>query len=163
MRFLTLTILTCGVALAAGPQTVTYVDGTLAGLAPNSGATLQVDSRKLALRAGAATFEIPMSGISKVAVGQATAYAEKEPLYKVWTLHKRLLRTEVLRVQVDYKAAGEQRTLQLDMEKPAADDLVAAIDTHQRANQLSWWGDRYWKTSRNKTQWGGAGEVAARE
>jgi hypothetical protein len=38
---------------------------------------------------------------------------------------------------------------------------MAKISRHNgKIADSNWWGDGYWKTTRNKDQWGGAGTVA---
>jgi hypothetical protein len=164
--FLTFASLSCGLALAADPHVVTYISGNLDGLAPNSGATLDVSGEKaLSLRASGTAIEVPFAGIAHAEAGEVTTIASEEPLYKVWALHKRFNKRELQQVKVDFKTpAGENRTMILELEKPAADSVLATIEsrTSPEAKQ-TWWGDSIWKTKRNQDQWGGTGTVAARE
>jgi hypothetical protein len=172
MRFPTLTTLitlACGLAVAAeGPQPVTYISGNLDGLAPNTGATVDVSgSKAIALNNGAVKVEVPYAAISRAELGQPTEVTtESEPLYKVWTLHKRFLpKRTVQQVTVDYRtAAGENKTLTIEAEQHVAEGVIAAIEERTTPpSEKVWWGDTIWKTTRNKDQWGGAGTVASRE
>ncbi len=178
MRFLTfatLTTLACGLALAAdGPQTVTYISGNVDGLAPNSGATLDVSgSKAIELNNGTTKVQVPYAGISRAELGEATEYTQEQPLYKVWALPKRFFgKRAVQQVTVDYKgAAGESRTMTIEAEKSVAEKVVASIEQRTApaaaAANTDWWGDRLWKTKHNQGRWNdqasGAGTVASRE
>ena len=56
---------------------------------------------------------------------------------------------------------GQDQTMTLEMSKAAADSVLATIERHSaQGRQYDWWGDNYWKTTRNKDTWGGAGTVA---
>jgi hypothetical protein len=49
----------------------------------------------------------------------------------------------------------------IEMSKTSADGVLATIERHSgKVANDSWWGDNYWKTTRNKDTWGGAGTVA---
>ena len=49
----------------------------------------------------------------------------------------------------------------IELSKTAAAGLLATIERHSgKVADNNWWGDSYWKTTRNKDQWGGAGTVA---
>lgn len=172
MRFPTFAALItvgCGlVAAADGPQPVTYVRGNLDGLSPNTGATVDVSgSKAIALHNGTVKVEVPYAAISRAELSQPTEVAtESEPLYKVWSLHKRFLpKRRVQQLTVDYRtAAGENKTLTIEAEQHVAENVIAAIeDRTTPPSEKAWWGDTVWKTSRNKDQWGGAGTVASRQ
>jgi hypothetical protein len=95
-------------------------------------------------------------------------FDEKEPMYKFWTLRKKLLPpTPLQEVTIEYKdAKGAANSVTLSMEKPLADWLAARLlKAEERKAELrgEWWGDQVWKTKRNETGWGGAGEIASRE
>src|SRR5262249_18422682 len=90
----TLMILACGAAFAARlPETFTYVDGNVSGLKPNSGGTLVFASeRAIELHTPQSTVVVPYAEISSVELGETKVHAQDpEPLYKVWTLHKRIM------------------------------------------------------------------------
>ena len=167
MRFLTLptiTILAGGLALAADPAAVTYVSGNIADFAPNSGATLYLnDPQSLELRAPLHKVQVPYSQIQKAELGGVTAHSsEPEALYKVWALPKRLIKSETRQMTVAFKGAdGQDQTMTLDLSKSAASGLLARIGRRNgTVADSQWWGDGYWRTTRNKDQWNGATTVA---
>ncbi|MEO8100143.1 MAG: hypothetical protein ABI811_20755 [Acidobacteriota bacterium] len=171
LSFLTFTfILASGFALAAdGPESVTYLEGNLDGLAVHSVATLELSHGKaMILRAKEAKVEIPYAGITKVERSTSKVETASEPLYKVWNLRKKLIPpTPVEHVTLHYKGQGSaDHSVTLAMQKSSADNVMAAWDTENELRSKArgdWWGDGIWKTTRNKDQWGGSGQVAARE
>lgn len=167
MRFLTLptlTLLAGGLLAAADTATVTYIDGNVADLSPNTGATLNLKNpQSLELRTPLHSVQVPYGQISKAELGSVQVHtSEPEPLYKVWALPKRLIKSETRQVTVAFtNASGQDQTMTLELSSAAAEGVVATIEQRNRkvANN-SWWGDGYWKTTRNRDQWGGAGTVA---
>ena len=162
--FPTLTILAGGLALAADSEAVTYIDGNIADLSPNTGATLSLDNpQSMELQTPLHKVQIPYAQVSKAELGAVKLHsAEPEPLYKVWALPKRLVKTENRQMTVAFKNdAGQDQTMTLELPKSAAAALVATIEQHNtKLAKNDWWGDNYWKTTRNKDQWGGVGTVA---
>lgn len=171
MRFSLITLLlAAGTALAAdNVKPVTYLEGNLEGFATNASAKLEFrDSRAMALHAKGSDAVIPYAAVSKTSERIVPVVTEKDPLYKVWSLHKRLLiPTPLHAVTVVYKdKAGVEKSVTLEMEKAAAARLqaqVKQVTDKSAANNGSWWGDSVWKTQRNKTEWGGSGVIAQRE
>jgi hypothetical protein len=168
MRHTHIALLTLGtcLTLAAGPKDVTYLAGSLEGI--TSKATLDLTNTKvMVLRSGSIKIEIPYMAISKSDV-KTQEFAEKEPLYKVWTLGSRLMPpTPQEEYSLEYRdAKGATTTVTLGMEKSVADKLSARLakaEERKAAQRGDWWGDSYWKTKRNQNEWGGAGELASRE
>jgi len=168
MRFLTtptLAILAGGLVLAADSETVTYIGGTVADLAPNSGATLYLNNpQAMEIRTPLHAVQVPYSQISKAELGSVKMHptSEPQPLYKVWALPKRLIKAETQEMTLAFKNdQGQDQTMTIELPKTTATSLYAKIS--RRSGQVadnSWWGDGYWKTTRNKDQWGGAGTVA---
>jgi len=158
--------LLCG---AARPENSTYVDGNIAALKPNTGGTLVfTDDNAMTFRTGLAEVAIPYKGIRKAEAGATQVHSHSDaPAYKVWTLPRRLHRTETQLLTVEFKnEQGEDQTMTLEMAKPSAGNVLATIEGHTevgaaaqaaaaRAKQDDWWGDRYWKTTRNSEQWNG--------
>ena len=171
MRLSIITLLmAAGFAVAAdGPKPVTYLNGNLEGFAQNASGTLDIRSAKtMKLHTKAANIEIPYEAVSKTERTTPKVVTEKEPLYKVWTLPKRLTPpTPLDQVVVNYTdKSGAEKSVTIEMQKSTADWVVANVEraaARNAANGGSWWGDSYWKTKRNKDQWGGAGPVAQRE
>lgn len=171
MRFTLITLtLACGFAVAAdGPKTVTYIKGSVEGLSPNETATMTLpDTKVLVLKTKDSGLEIPYAAIVKSGRAIVEAEVENEPLYKVWSLHERLLPPAPKhQLTLDYKTkSGVEQSVTLSMDKATADKVMAHVDraaARNSANAGNWWGDDYWKTKRNQNQWGGAGTVAQRE
>ena len=166
MRFLilpTLTIFAGGLLLAADPQTVTYIGGNVADLAPNTGATLYSSSQAMELRTPLHTVEVPYAQISKAEMGQIVEHTyEPEAPYKVWSLPKRLIRTQGQEMTLTFSGAnGESQTMTIELSKKAAAKLMTRIERRSAivANS-NWWGDDYWKTNRNKEQWNAPSTIA---
>lgn len=167
MRFLTfstLTILTGGLLAAADSATVTYIDGNIAQLSPSTGATLYMNNpQSMELKTPLHKVEIPYTGISKAELGSVIIpTTDPEPLYKVWALPKRLVKSEAQQMTVAFTDGnGQSRTMTLEMSKTSAGSVLATIERHSgKVANDSWWGDNYWKTNRNKDIRGGAGTVA---
>ena len=107
--------------------------------------------------------EIPYNQISKAELGSVMVHTpDPEPLYKVWALPKRLIKSETQQMTVAFTGGnGQNQTMTLEMSKTSADSVLATIGRHSgKVANDSWWGDNYWKTTRNKDTWGGAGTVA---
>ena len=167
MRFLTLpilTILTGGLLAAADSATVTYIDGNVAGLSPSTGATLYMNNpQSMELKTPLHSVQIPYNQISKAELGSVMVHTpDPEPLYKVWALPKRLVKSETQQMTVAFTDGnGQSQNMTIEMSKASADGVLATIERHSgKVANDSWWGDNYWKTSRNKDTWGGAGTVA---
>jgi len=166
--FMTLT-LAAGIAVAAdGPKSVTYLNGNIEGFSQNADATLELrDTKVMVLRAKGADAEIPFGAVSKTERTEVPVVTQKDPLYKVWSLHKRLLiPTPLQKVMLTYTENGAPKTVTMEMEKSLSDRMLGSIERaaeRNAANAGAWWGDGVWKTKRNKDQWGGLGTVAQRE
>jgi hypothetical protein len=167
MRFFTLptlTILAGGLLAAADSATVTYIDGNVANLTPNTGATLYMNNpQTMELKTPLHKVQIPYAQISKAEVGSVMVHtADPEPLYKVWALPKRLIKSETQQMTLAFTDAnGQGQTMTIEMSKVSADGVLATIERHSaKVANTGWWGDSYWKTNRNKDSWGGAGTVA---
>lgn len=167
MRFLTLptlTILAGGLLAAADSAAVTYIDGNVAELAPSSGATLYMNNpQAMELKTPLHKVQIPYAQISKAELGSVMVHtSEPEPLYKVWALPKRLIKSETQQMTLAFTDVnGQGQTMTLEMSKTSADGVLATIERHSaKVANSGWWGDTYWKTTRNKDTWGGAGTVA---
>ena len=167
MRFLTLptlTILAGGLLAAADSATVTYIDGNVAELTANTGATLYLNGwQSMELKTPLHKVQIPYAQISKAEVGSVMVHTpDPQPLYKVWNLPKRLVKSETQQMTVAFTDGnGQGQTMTLEMSKASADSVLATIEQRSpKVANTGWWGDNVWKTSRNRDNWGGAGTVA---
>jgi hypothetical protein len=162
--FPTLTILAGGLLLASDSATVTYIGGNIADFAPNSGATLHLDNpQALELQTPLHKVQVPYGQISKAELGSVQVRSSQpEPLYKVWALPKRLVKSETRQMTVAFTDGnGQGQTMTLEMSKTSADSVLTTIERHSaKVANNAWWGDNYWKTTRNKDTWGGVGTVA---
>jgi hypothetical protein len=56
---------------------------------------------------------------------------------------------------------GQNQTMTIELSKKAAAGLHTTIERYSgTVANANWWGDDYWKTTRNKDSWGGAGTIA---
>lgn len=167
MRFsqtLTLALtLACGAAIGAdyGPYPMTYLKGDVEGIDQNAGGTVDLtNSKVLTVKAHDAKFELPYTAIFGAERKDVVISVEKEPLYKVWTLPKRLGIVAPFpqqEVSFDYKdKTGTLHSMTLEMEPTAADRLflrVKQASEKKAATRGDWWGDSVWKTHRNQPDW----------
>jgi len=154
-------------------ETATYVDGNVAGIAPNTGGTLAFDDDKaMYLRTGGNNdVVVPYAGISRAELGAVKEISHDVPFYKkVWVFHHRSDRTETQYLVVEFKTEqGDDRTMTLELAKSAAAGVLADLESRtgktfsasgKRAEPAAaskqseeWWGDEYWKTPRNADKW----------
>ncbi len=182
MKRLTLiAVLTTAAFAASRSETTTYVDGNLKGVSPNTGGTLVLSEEKtMYFRTGLENVEVPYSGISKVELGAVKETSHDVPFYKVWALHKRFNgsnKTETQLLIVNFKNEdGEEKAMTLELAKPAMDGVLRSIEkgtgkswvsaepktqtasakkksAAEAKNSTDWWGDDYWKTTRNADKW----------
>ena len=151
-------LLTIGFAPARDrEEPITYVEGTLEGVIPNSGGSLSLeDAQALELKTGLAIIAVPYASITSADLGAIRKHSESEPLYKVWSLHKRIIgKPDTQLLKLEFKnPEGEQKSITVEMAKSAAPAVIEAIQQRKAAGNSNvargnWWGDRYWKTTRN--------------
>jgi len=132
--FLTLCFLAATSAFAANrPETITYIDGNLAGIAPHAGGTLFFsDPSALTVRTGSHAIKVPYSSITKTDLGGTLSHSHDVPAYKVWDLPKRVFprKTETKYLTVNFmNEAGEPRTMTLELAETSASKVLATIDS----------------------------------
>jgi hypothetical protein len=140
-------VLLAGSAVASD---FTYLSGTVEALSPNSGGTISYSSGKaIQLKTSQQKVAIPYTEIVKAELGDVHTPAP-DPIYKVWSLHKRFApKGETQELTVVFKdEAGREQTATLELAKQDASAVLATI---QERNE--WWGDQLWKTARNGQQW----------
>ncbi len=153
--------LACASATAAdfGTRSVTYLKGNIEGIYQNAGGTLNLANTKvLTLQASDAKLEVPYSAIVGAERKDIVVSVEKQPLYKVWTLAKRIDPTPAQQeVSFDYKdKTGNLHSITLEMERSTADRLFVRLKqaAEKKADTRGdWWGDSVWKTHRNEPGW----------
>jgi len=161
------------------------VDGNVSGLSANSGGTLVfTDEDTMTFRTGLTSVPVKYTNVTKAALGAVKTQAHDVPLYKVWALHKRFApKTQTQLLVVDFKTEeGEEKQMTLELEQSSAADVLATIESHTakgvvlasnkptatsakakskaaQSNQ-AWWGDDFWRTTRNADKWNKAGTAA---
>jgi hypothetical protein len=162
--FSALTVLAGSLALAAdGPRGFTYLSGNVSELSPNSSGTLSYsDGKKIQLRTPQHALAIPYAAITSVDLGEVHSPAP-DPIYKVWSLHKRLsTKGDTQEMTVAFKDdAGREQVVTLELARQDLADVLSAIheqNAHIESGFTSstrddWWGDQLWRTARNGDQW----------
>ena len=169
MRFsLVFLTLAAGLAVAAD-KPVTYLESNVEGIAVNATGTVHFkDSKAMVLHTKGADVLVPYAAVTKTERKTVPVVVDKEPVYKVWAVHKRLLIPNPLeQVTVAFMdRSGAAKSVTIETDKHTADRVEAQIQQVSEqiaANQGNWWGDSVWKTERNKGQWSGSGVYASRE
>lgn len=154
----------------AAPETATYVDGNLTGVAPNTGGTLSFDDdHAMTLHTGLTSIAIPYSAISHAELGAVKETTHNAPFYKVWELPKRLsAKPQTQLLIVSFKNDdGEQKNVTLELAKDSAQSTLSKIQNHGKdmtaAANDEWWGDKYWKTPSNQDKWNKPASTADRQ
>ena len=167
ISFAVLSLLATSVAFAAArAETTTYIDGNLTGVSANTGGTLVFsDEKAMTLRTGLTSIPISYSNVTKAELGAVKETSHDVPLYKVWALHKRFTKTQTQLLIVDFKnEEGADKTMTLELSQPAASEVFATLQSRspklaasnpgaRKPGADSWWGDNYWKTTRNSDKW----------
>jgi len=111
-------------------ETTTYVDGNLAGVTPNSGATLTLsEDKQMTLRTGLANVAIPYDRISHAELGAVKENSHEVPFYKVWARKHAKTQTQLL--IVNFKSEeGEEKTMTLELAQPSAASVFETIEAH---------------------------------
>lgn len=162
--FAALGLFACGIVFGAPrPETTTYVDGNVAALKPNTGGTLVFsDDSSIVLRTGLAEVAVPYSGIRRAELGATQVHTHDAPAYKVWTLPQRLHKTETQLLTLEFTSSdNNSQVMTLELAKPVASNVLATIKSHTspdakaaaKRQKDEWWGDSYWKTTRNVEGW----------
>jgi hypothetical protein len=156
---------------APRPETSTYVDGNVSSLKPNTGGTLVfTDANSMTFRTGSNEVAVPYSSIQRAELGATQVHSHEPgfPGLKVLSMVTRLHKTETQLLIVEFKSGlGENQTMTLQLAKPAATSVFATIQEHTPRSVTAlrtpaektaeakdaWWGDDYWKTSRNQDSW----------
>src|ERR1700692_30914 len=159
-------IVACGAVFGSPrPEATTYVDGNLKDVSPNTGGTLQfTEDKTMYFNTGVVSIPVPYASITKAELGATKTHAHEVPLYKVWALHKRLTeKTQTQYLTVGFKnAEGEDQTMTLELARAIAPEVLSTIQNRSgltlarsksSAGPNAWWGDEFWKTSRNADKW----------
>ncbi len=110
-------------------ESTTYIDGNLAGVTPNSGATLTVsDDKQIVLRTGLANVTVPIERISHAELGAVKEGSHEAPFYKFWSRKGSKAQTQLLIVNFKNED-GEEKTMTLELAQPAAASVYESIET----------------------------------
>jgi hypothetical protein len=153
-------------AVRGASDTATYVGGSVKSIPVNLIGTLDVTERgELRFEYGAASYRLPCTQITSTSVTQDEQrhLFHKIPVPTVAPNKKKQTLT------VNYKdALGVSGTLNFELTAGQASALLEAIAVKKsmpetlNGSQSSndWWGDKYWKTLRNRTEWEGGANPA---
>jgi hypothetical protein len=147
------------------------------------GTLVFTDKDSMMFRSGSAEVKVPYASILRAELGATQTRSHDEPAYKIWTLPGRLLKTETQLLTVEFKSGlGENQTMTLQLAKFVAPgvlntikentgDQVASVTKSTSGSKTAtakngaagtpaasddknaWWGDGYWKTTRNQDSW----------
>ncbi|MEQ1946281.1 MAG: hypothetical protein ABL995_03780 [Bryobacteraceae bacterium] len=155
-----LSVLTCGLALAATTRDATYVVGNLEGVEAGSDGLITVDNNQLIFRSGKITVEVPYKKLTLVELGATLTHSVDVPIYRVWQLHKRLLaeKPTFQNLTLNFTDAdGKEQSMTLELLEGVAlqthDYLLVKTGRKPKRPQEDWWGDSYWRTTRSSTDW----------
>jgi hypothetical protein len=168
---------------APRPETSTYVSGNVAALKPNTGGTLVfTDKDSMMFRSGSAEVKVPYASILHAELGETQTRSHDQSGFKLLTLANHLFKTETQLLTVEFKSGlGEDQTMTLQLAKfvapgvlntikENAGDQVASVAKSPSGSKTAgknaaagtpaasddknaWWGDSYWKTTRNQDSW----------
>ncbi len=157
-------ILISTIALAVIPQaallaadTVEYLGGTVKSIPANSTGSLNLgDPKELRFNYGASVYKLPYGQITNTQIIET----EGRHLFgriPLPTLRGRRKDT----LAISYKdPAGASGTLNFELYASQAEEARETIAEKKSAVQTAgpnqpdeWWGDKYWKTNRNKATW----------
>jgi len=144
-------------ALKGAPNAIEYVGGTVKSIPVNATGTFDFDSsRELRFNYGGSVFALPYELITSTEVtkGESHHVLRKIPVPSLVPGRRRETLT------IAYKdATGAAGTLNFELTANQAgevQDNIAAGKAFAAATAApgnEWWGDRYWKTNRNKSEW----------
>ena len=147
-------------------DTATYTGGSVKSIPLNLIGTLDVSDRgELRFDYGTGTYKLPCTQITSTATTQdeARRFLHRFKLPSVAPGRKKETLT------VNYKdAAGVNGTLNFELTAMQASALLETIAIKKATpesaafgkNGDDWWGDKYWKTPRNRSEWEGGANPA---
>jgi hypothetical protein len=146
-------------------DTATYVGGSVKSIPLDLIGSLDVSEKgELRFDYGTATYKLPCTQITSTAVtqGETRHILHRIPVPSLLPGRKKETLT------VNFKdAAGANGTLNFELTATQASALLEIIAikkaTPVTASQSAddWWGDKYWKTTRNRADWEGGANPAA--
>lgn len=146
--------------LARTATTAEFVSGTVKSIPANTTGSLDAgSSSELSFHYGKSVFSLPYRNITSTEVTEPTGH-------HIWKVPVPKLGKSPRFLNITYKDGDSSRMLTFKAPASAVTALVHAIDDRRREPQTAaakaaaiktdteaWWGDRYWRTSRNKQKW----------
>jgi hypothetical protein len=154
-------------AVVKGSETATYQGGSVKSIPINLIGTLDVsDKGELRFDYGSGTYKLPCTQITSTAVTQDETrhILHKIPVPSLFPNRKKETLT------VNYKdGLGVNGTLNFELTAAQASTLLEVIAIKKATpetagagqNGSDWWGDKYWKTNRNRSGWEGGANPSA--
>jgi hypothetical protein len=148
-------------------DTAAYVGGSVKSIPMNLIGTLDVSERgELRFDYGTGMYKLPCTQITSTAVTQDEARRILHRIKLPTVAPGRKKET----LTVNYKdAAGVSGTMNFELSASQASALLETIAIKKATpasaafakNGDDWWGDRYWKTNRNRSDWEGGANPAS--
>jgi len=147
-------------------DTATYVGGSVKSIPLNLNGTLDVSERgELRFDYGTGAYKMPCTQITSTAITQDEPrhIFHRIPVPSLAPGRKKQTLT------INYKdAAGVNGTLNFELTASQASAVLETIaikkatpETAIFQNGTDWWGDKYWKTTRNRSDWEGGANPAS--
>jgi hypothetical protein len=148
-------------------DTATYVGGSVKTIPIDLVGVLDVsDKGELRFDYGTATYKLPCTQITSTAITQSETrhIFRRIPVPNVMPNRKKETLT------INYKdAAGANGTLNFELASSQASMLLEIIAIKKATPAITasgvsgddWWGDKYWKTTRNRADWEGGANTAS--
>jgi hypothetical protein len=148
-------------------DTATYVGGSVKSIPINLIGTLDVNERgELRFDYGTGNYKLPCTEITSTAITQDEA---RRILHRIRVPSITPGRKKET-LTVNYKdAAGVSGTLNFELTASQASALLETIAIKKATPETAvsgrgsddWWGDKYWKTTRNRSEWEGGANPAS--
>jgi hypothetical protein len=144
----TLTLLACGLAFAGRAENAVYAGGNLDGIAPQANVVVDLSGDKaMKLRSRGTDFSVPYAGVTKTDVSVPNASATDPSATSQAATNQAATKgksssskssklTQLLTVEYT-NAQGEAKTISLQLTKPAASNVMAAVRKHSPVTQVA--------------------------
>ena len=152
--------------IQAASDTVQYVGGTVKSIPVNSAGNISFeDAKQFRFLYNGSVFQLPYDQITSTSI-------EKADVRRVWHVFPAVSPIAAHRKQtlvINYTdATGAKGSVNFELTAYKAMDAQETIAAKKSpitpasaaAASNEWWGDRYWKTTRNKPEWDAASEKA---
>ena len=161
------------VVRGAYSDTATYVGGSVKSIPLNLIGELDVSERgELRFDYGTGTYKLPCTQITSTAITQDEArhLPHRIPVLRRIPVPSLAPGRKKETLTVNYKdAAGISGTLNFELTASQASALLETIAVKKAIPETAassqgwddWWGDKYWKTIRNRTEWEGGANPAS--